>query len=100
MREAIRNDRRGEPWSDRWGSRQKEAFEDLKHHFSDPDLVLSRPRFDLPFLVTPDASEKGLGATLSQVHEDGVERPVYYASRVLTPAERKWSPTKLTGWLD
>ena len=58
-------------------------------------MCLARPRSDLPFLVTPDASGVALGVTLSQVHEDGMERPVYYASRVLTAAERKWSPTEL-----
>jgi len=95
LRECIRADRHTTAFSDRWGPKQDAAFADLKTHFSDPALCLTRPRFDLPFLVTPDASEIGLGATLSQVHEDGVERPVYYASRVLTAAERKWSPTEL-----
>ena len=40
--------------------------------------ILSFPDFNLPFLVDTDASNSGLGAVLSQVGPDNVERPVYF----------------------
>ena len=52
--------------------------------------VLSYPRFDLPFILTTDASNLGLGAILSQV-QDGVERVISLASRSLKPAEKNYS---------
>lgn len=53
------------------------------------DAVLAHPDFTKSFLIDPDASEQGIGAVLSQ-NVDGIERPVYFISRRLTPAERKW----------
>ena len=64
------------------------AFHALK------DALCSRPclapvDWDRQFIVTVDtASERGIGAILSQIGADGVERPCAYASRALTPKER------------
>ena len=38
-----------------------------------------------------DASPYGVGAVLSQIDEQGVERPVSYVSRTLSQAERNYS---------
>ena len=48
--------------------------------------VLRKPDFNLPFILTTDASDTGIGQVLS--HDDGNrERPVAYESRRMTAAE-------------
>src|SRR6202012_5880075 len=38
-------------------------------------------------------SNTGIGAVLLQIDEEGIENPVYYASRTFSPPQRKWSAT-------
>lgn len=42
-------------------------------------------------ILTVDASPTGLGAVLSQVGNDGLERPISFASRTLSAAEKKYA---------
>ena len=59
--------------------------------------ILSSPKalahFDpsRKLVLSCDASEFGLRADLSQVMEDGAERPISYASCFLTDAEKRYS---------
>ena len=39
-----------------------------------------------------DASDKGLGACLALIY-DGVEKPIAYISRALSPSEQRYSTT-------
>ena len=48
------------------------------------------PDFNVPFTLFTDASDWGLGAVLAQVKE-GVEFPVLYLSRKLTPREQRYA---------
>ena len=55
--------------------------------------VLAFPCFDQEFVVDCDASDYGLGAVISQ-RQDGDEKVIAYASRVLEDRERRYSTTK------
>jgi hypothetical protein len=62
-----------------WGPCQQETFEDLKNKLCTTP-VLVYPNFDIPFILTTDASKVAVAAILSQ-EQDGIERPIAYASR-------------------
>jgi hypothetical protein len=53
--------------------------------------VLAFPDFSKPFVIFTDASDYGLGAVLSQLDENGKDRPIAYASRHLNKTEQKYS---------
>ena len=55
--------------------------------------VLAFPCFSEEFVVDSDASDYGLGAVISQ-RQDGDEKAIAYASRVLEDHERQYSTTK------
>lgn len=55
------------------------------------DNVLAHYDPEATLILTVDASPTGLGAVLSQVGLDNIERPVSYASRTLTPAEKQYA---------
>lgn len=66
-----------------------EGFRQLKHILTTAP-ILAYPNFEIPFIVTTDASDFALGAVLSQ-GEIGSDRPVCYASRTMNPAETRYS---------
>ena len=76
----------------RWTSECDRAFNHLKQLLTSAP-VLSYPDFSKPFLLDTDASNEGIGAVLSQIHE-GTEHVVAYASKSLTKAERNYSVTR------
>ncbi|KAL1260277.1 hypothetical protein QQF64_008104 [Cirrhinus molitorella] len=72
-----------------WTDECSVAFQQLKDALTSPP-VMAFPQFEQPFTLSTDASNKAIGAVLSQI-QHGRERVVAYASHVLTSAERKWS---------
>lgn len=75
-----------------WTQEHQTAFETLKKAIVQPP-VLAYPDFQKTFVVATDASDKALGAVLSQLH-DGHEKPIAFASRSLNKAERNYSTTE------
>ena len=74
----------------KWDTRCEEAFHQLKQALcSSP--VIHCPDFTKEFVLQTDASERGVGAVLSQRDEDGEEHPVAYFSRKLLPREERYS---------
>lgn len=72
----------------------KASFYELKKRLTSRPCLVA-PNFDLPFILSVDASTTGLGAVLSQKHPGQAEAPVAYASRVLKDAEKKNAPFHL-----
>lgn len=66
-----------------------EAFSKLKQTIAS-DQILAYPDFDLPFILTTDASDYAVGAVLSQL-QNNIERPIAFASRTLNKAETNYS---------
>ncbi|MCG8044653.1 MAG: hypothetical protein JAY66_03025, partial [Candidatus Thiodiazotropha taylori] len=75
-----------------WSSECDDAFEKLKKKMIEAP-VLAHPDFSEPFILDTDASDLAIGAVLSQ-KIDGQERPVAFASRTLTKAERRYCVTR------
>jgi hypothetical protein len=73
-----------------WSRQAQESFDKIKELLS-KFPILRHPDYSLPFKLQTDASDRGLGAVLSQV-VNGQEHVVLYLSRTLQPADRKWSP--------
>jgi len=75
-----------------WGEAQDEAFQKLKELLSQAP-VLAHPRKEGQFILDTDASDEGIGAVLSQI-QDGEERVIGYASRMLSKTERNYCITR------
>jgi len=75
-----------------WGTSQQKAFESMKDKlYTTP--VLAYLNFELPFILTTDASKIAVAAILSQV-QNGVERPIAYASRQMKKAEQAYTASE------
>lgn len=73
-----------------WSNNCNVAFEEIKSLLSSHQ-VLTHYRTELPLKVTCDALPTGIGAVLSHIFAGGEERPIAFASRSLTKAERNYS---------
>lgn len=75
-----------------WEKEQEDSFVSLACAIADT-ASLRLPDLNKPFVLQTDASDYGVGAVLWQEHESEL-RPVAFASRTLTPAERNYSVTE------
>ncbi|KAL1259510.1 hypothetical protein QQF64_010087 [Cirrhinus molitorella] len=77
-----------EPFGSRWTDACTKAFREIIRRLTNaPVLAFADP--NRRYVLHIDASLKGLGAVLNQVHPEGL-RPVAFASRGLTAAEQKY----------
>ena len=77
-----------------WTDECELAFSQLKALLTSA-TVLAFPHFDREFLLETDASGLGLGAVLAQKQDDGLVRPIAYASRTLQPHENNYGSTEM-----
>ena len=82
----------------KWTPDCHEAFEKLKAALTS-DNVMSYPDDDGLFILDTDASDSGIGATLSQLQwcdrtQKEEERPIAYASRSMTKPQRRYCTTR------
>lgn len=75
-----------------WTKDCEECFQLLKSKLTTAP-VLAYPNFDDVFILDTDASDKAIGAVLSQ-NINGGEHPIAYASRTLSNSERRYSVTR------
>ena len=74
----------------RWTAACEKAFQALKGKLCSAP-VLRSPNFDKQFILQTDASDRGVGAVLSQYDDDGTDYPVAFFSRKLLPREVRYS---------
>ncbi|KZS10529.1 Uncharacterized protein APZ42_024984 [Daphnia magna] len=74
------------------GEDQTSSFNALKKVFTSAP-VLAHPNYDLQMEIFPDACGYGIGGVLAQRIE-GAERPIAYASRLLTKSDVNYSMTE------
>ena len=70
-----------------WSNECQIAFDKCKAELSS-DKVLVHYDVKLPLQIACDASPYGVGAVLSHIMPDGSDRPVAFASRTLSAAEK------------
>lgn len=70
-----------------WNSSCEKSFLEAKEAIAS-DKVLVHYDPELPIKLACDSSQFGIGWVLLHVYSDGSERPISFASRVLTPAEK------------
>ncbi|XP_050878515.1 uncharacterized protein LOC127082320 [Lathyrus oleraceus] len=77
-----------------WGQAQQEAFDKIKAYLSHPPILTPTCR-NKSMRLYISASDKTLGSMLAQEDDNGVERAIYYLSRVLNDAKTsrigKWA---------
>ena len=72
------------------GTQQIKVFQDAKNALQDNTLLVHYDS-SKQLVLACDASPHGLGAVLSHIIEVDQEKPVAYASRTLTTAEKNYS---------
>ena len=75
-----------------WDPRRQDAVDELKATLCTTP-VLTYPNFDLPFILTTDASNVAVEAILPQV-QNRLERPVAYASGQLHKSDQAYSASE------
>ena len=73
-----------------WSEACEKSFKCLKELLC-KSPILHNPDFGKPFVLQTDASNRGVGAVLSQRDGNGEDYPIAYFSRKLLPREERYS---------
>ena len=76
-----------------WTEACTKAFKMLKHKLTIVPVLIP-PHWNKDFEVYVDASNVAIGSVLSQKDEKGHDRPIYFASRQLSIAEKNYTITE------
>ena len=76
-----------------WTPQCEEAFKTLKDKLISPP-ILAYPDNSKPYILDCDASATGVGAVLSQIDDNGIERVISYYSHSLDKPERNYCVTR------
>ena len=76
-----------------WGGEQQAAFSKAKDLLASTEVLVHYDP-ERKLLLACDASPYGIAAVLSHQMEDGSDRPIAYASRTLSVAEKKYCRAK------
>ena len=76
-----------------WTLESQHAFDNLRLLLG-KTTKLTLPNFNKTFRLSCDASSVALGAVLSQLDDEGRERPISFTSRISLKTERKWGVTE------
>ncbi len=76
------------PW--KWEATQTKAFEEAKSMLTSSCLLTHYDQ-NRELTLTCDDSPYGIGAVLAHKMDDGLEKPVAFASRSLAPAEKRYA---------
>ena len=74
----------------KWSSECQKTFEQAKSQLASAP-ILAHYDVTQKIKLAADASAYGLGAVISHTYEDGSERPIAYASRTLSDAEKNYA---------
>jgi len=74
----------------RWSGDCQQAYDRLKAELLSTQ-ILRIPTIGTPFQMHTDASGKAVGATLGQLDEQSVKRPLAFASQKLSDTQIGWS---------
>jgi len=76
-----------------WELEHQKAFEEIKSYLTNPPILspLLKDRRMKLYIAT---SEYTIGSMLAQEDENGVERAIYYLSRVLSDVETRYHPSE------
>jgi hypothetical protein len=77
----------------KWEQEHQRAFEEIKSYLANPP-ILSPLLKNKNMKLYIAASECTIGSMLAQEDENGVERAIYYLSRVLNDAEIRYHPSE------
>lgn len=73
-----------------WTDEYREVFEELKSYLSSPPL-LTKPNIGKFLYISLDVSQETVSSVLIREDKKGIQRPIYYASKVLHDVETRYS---------